>query len=515
MTDLKTGRALTPEELVAQAQHIAALEEECAANRLVKRQMKEMYEAQIESLSRELDAFRTEYLCASSSSAPQAPVRTPSPAAMASSAAAVAALQTRVGELEAELARRDEQQQQQQQQRGSGSGAQGYVCCSDSAIVLEDAQRQLDAALAALDAERRQHALDCAQSAKEEALLRRAAWRARSRELAALAKMRTLALQPELSSSPSRTASVDDDKAAEADKASATAEKEATTTTGEEDESTKKNKDSNNGNKNKSFDQVVEENWALKHELCAVYARMDKLAQMFLCRLDAPSCESDNNDQRQQQQHGVGSPCTEGTSSSSSSEVAALREVLLSGEEERRAARLAAEAARRDVEAAAATVGALTAPLERLCDRVIGTGRAAQEGAMPEGAAASDVGPAGALAGAAAHVARLVGALDAELGRTVASFSLAETLALLRQEKVRLETDVDELRNRCAHHEAERAYAGAALVQFLEADERDRKAVLMKLAELLHLSVQDRERALSRMGAPPVPRSFLSRFSKP
>ena len=483
MTDLKTGRPLTPEELVAQAQYIATLEEECAANRLVKRQMKEMYEAQIESLSRELDAFRTEYLC-TSSAAPQPPVRTPSPAAMASSASAVAALQVRVSELEAELARRDEQQQQQQQQAG---GSLGAACCMDSAIVLEDAQRQLDAALAALDAERRQHALDCAQSAKEEALLRRAAWKARSRELAALAKMRTLALQPEIAAA---AAAVPPATATE------TAETTASTSTDKSVESV-----------------VVEENWALKRELCAVYARMDKLAQMFLCRLDASGSDATG---------AQGSPSTGARDADADAD--ALRQVLLSSEEERRAVRLATESARRDAEAVLATVRVLTGTLERLRDKVLGTSSSSdsntqsteqQQQQQQKETAEPVPGVHGELERAVARIEGIVGEVDAEIGRTVASFSLAETLALLRQEKVRLETDVDELRNRCAHHEAERAFAGAALVQFLEADEKDKKAVLMKLAELLHLSVQDRERILSKMGAPPVPRSFLSRFSKP
>ena len=485
MTDLKTGRPLTPEELVAQAQYIATLEEECAANRLVKRQMKEMYEAQIESLSRELDAFRTEYLC-TSSAAPQPPVRTPSPAAMASSASAVAALQVRVSELEAELARRDEQQQQQQQQAG---GSLGAACCMDSAIVLEDAQRQLDAALAALDAERRQHALDCAQSAKEEALLRRAAWKARSRELAALAKMRTLALQPEIAAA---AAAVPPATATE------TAETTASTSTDKSVESV-----------------VVEENWALKRELCAVYARMDKLAQMFLCRLNASGSDATG---------AQGSPSTGARDADADAD--ALRQVLLSSEEERRAVRLATESARRDAEAVLATVRVLTGTLERLRDKVLGTSSSSssdsntqsteqQQQQQQKETAEPVPGVHGELERAVARIEGIVGEVDAEIGRTVASFSLAETLALLRQEKVRLETDVDELRNRCAHHEAERAFAGAALVQFLEADEKDKKAVLMKLAELLHLSVQDRERILSKMGAPPVPRSFLSRFSKP
>ena len=481
MTDLKTGRPLTPEELVAQAQYIATLEEECAANRLVKRQMKEMYEAQIESLSRELDAFRTEYLC-TSSAAPQPPVRTPSPAAMASSASAVAALQVRVSELEAELARRDEQQQQQQQQQAGGS--LGAACCMDSAIVLEDAQRQLDAALAALDAERRQHALDCAQSAKEEALLRRAAWKARSRELAALAKMRTLALQPEIAAA---AAAVPPATATE------TAETTASTSTDKSVESV-----------------VVEENWALKRELCAVYARMDKLAQMFLCRLDASGSDATG---------AQGSPSTGARDADADAD--ALRQVLLSSEEERRAVRLATESARRDAEAVLATVRVLTGTLERLRDKVLGTSSSSDsntqstEQQQQKETAEPVPGVHGELERTVARIEGIVGEVDAEIGRTVASFSLAETLALLRQEKVRLETDVDELRNRCAHHEAERAFAGAALVQFLEADEKDKKAVLMKLAELLHLSVQDRERILSKMGAPPVPRSFLSRFSKP
>lgn len=257
---------------------------------------------------------------------------------------------------------------------------------------------------------------------------------------------------------------------------------------------------------------MVEENWALKRELCAVYARMDKLAQMFLCRLDVPAGD----------EGGVGSPRTADARAAD-----ALRQVLLSGEEERRAVRLAAETARRDVEAVLATVRVLAGTLERLRDKVLGTtppataaAAAAETDSAQTAAEAQETADAvqgvhGELERAVAHIVGIVGELDAEIGRTVASFSLAETLALLRQEKVRLETDVDELRNRCAHHEAERAFAGAALVQFLEADERDKKAVLMKLAELLHLSVQDRERALSRMGAPPVPRSFLSRFSKP
>jgi len=101
MVDAKTGRPLSVED--QQAQYIAMLEEECSANRLVKRQMKEMYESQIENLSRELDAFRTEYLNVRSQPVP----RSPSPS-MANSSSTVSALQMRIQELEDELARRDE-----------------------------------------------------------------------------------------------------------------------------------------------------------------------------------------------------------------------------------------------------------------------------------------------------------------------------------------------------------------------------------------------------------------------
>ena len=240
---------------------------------------------------------------------------------------------------------------------------------------------------------------------------------------------------------------------------------------------------------------------------------MDKLEQMFLCRLDASGSDATG---------AQGSPSTGARDADADAD--ALRQVLLSSEEERRAVRLATESARRDAEAVLATVRVLTGTLERPRDKVLGTSSSSdsntqsteqQQQQQQKETAEPVPGVHGELERAVARIEGIVGEVDAEIGRTVASFSLAETLALLRQEKVRLETDVDELRNRCAHHEAERAFAGAALVQFLEADEKDKKAVLMKLAELLHLSVQDRERILSKMGAPPVPRSFLSRFSKP
>jgi len=195
MVDAKTGRPLSVED--QQAQYIAMLEEECSANRLVKRQMKEMYEAQIENLSRELDAFRTEYL----NVRPQSVPRSPSPMSMSpSSSSTVSALQLRIQELEEELARRDEHFDSEDERDEDGNGCARCAAkgsATDKAIVLEDAQRKLDAALAELEAERRRHALDCAQAAKHEAELRRTAWKARSRELAALAKMRSLALKVE------------------------------------------------------------------------------------------------------------------------------------------------------------------------------------------------------------------------------------------------------------------------------------------------------------------------------
>ena len=518
MVDAKTGRLLTVEE--QQAQYIAMLEEECAVNRTVKRQMKEMYEAQIESLSRELAAFRTEYLASNSSLPPPPPTaRSCSPAMTSSST--IVALQTRIQELEDELARRNEEDDQDDDQEralasshssgaaaaavfdssaasaasaacgdspagksgnapstsdgaageASGSPAADSACSKDSAFVLADAQRRLDSALAELDAERRQHALDCARSAKEEAELRRMAWKSRCRELAALARMRTLALE---SRAPSSAAGAEDE------------------------------------------DSDV---WALKRELCAVYGRIDKLADMFLCWLlsttdDQEASEVTTDPQKQQQQQ----------RKLDSEDAEKLREILLNGQEERREVALAAETARQEVEVVVETVRALTRELEQVRTKVIGVRPEAPaeaagvlEAAGSEGEKEQQLSVAqgvhGELRCAVARFEQLVDELVREAGRIASSFSVAETVALLEQDKKRLAAELEEAQNRLTRGEAEREFMASTLVQFVEADDKDKRALFMQLAELLRLSMPDRERALARMVPPQSPtRSFLSRL---
>jgi len=493
MVDSKSGKPLSIED--QQAQYIAMLEEECSANRLVKRQMKEMYESQIENLSRELDAFRTEYLNVRT----QPIQRSPSPS-MASSST-VSALQMRVQELEEELARRDElangyssseddegdERKNKCDHCGAEDGVKGTTRAKDSAIVLEDAQRKLEAAVAALEAERRQHALDCAQAAKHEAELRRTAWKARSRELAALARMRTQAIK------------IDEEKEQK---------------TGSESDSDE-------------MKALREENKALKQELSVVYARMDKLAQMFLSRLNSvtvssspaitvsPAETTKNDDENETTEtKNVGNDVEE------------LRKLLLSGEEERRQVRLSLETARRDVETVVSAIRTVTTNLEQLRVKIIGSA-AANSGIVPAGSSKKDeksdtnsetnltqmvLGVHGELDASVTRFNVLMEQLEKEVTQIATPFSIAETVALLKQEKTRLEADMEDMTNKCERSDHERVFAAQTLMQFFDAEEKDKKAIFMQLAEVLRLSMQDRERALTKFGAIPTSRSFLSRL---
>jgi len=398
MVDSKTGRPLSVED--QQAQYIAMLEEECSANRLVKRQMKEMYESQIENLSRELDAFRTEYLNVRSQPVP----RSPSPS-MANSSSTVSALQMRIQELEDELARRDElanggsssdEEEDKPEECAVEGRVKGNSRAKDSALVLEDAQRKLDAALAALDDERRQHALDCAQAAKHESELRRTAWKARSRELAALARMRTLALKTEEGSD----AKEDDEVNAEGK-------------------------------------SLKEENKMLKQELTVVYARMDKLAQMFLSRLNSVSAASEG---AVAPSISVVSPDGDKSESKEdketkgdSNDVEELRKLLLSGEEERRQVRLSLETARRDVETVVSAIRTVTTSLEQLRVKIIGVGAAAAAAKEEKSESNSEtnltqmvLGVHGELDASVVRFRSLVEGLENEISRIASPFSIAK-----------------------------------------------------------------------------------------
>ena len=119
----------------------------------------------------------------------------------------------------------------------------------------------------------------------------------------------------------------------------------------------------------------------------------------------------------------------------------------------------------------------------------------------------------GELRNAVASFEQLVDELNCETSKIATSFSVAETVELLKQDKQRLTAELEEMQNRLTRSESEREFMGSTLVQFIEADDKDKRALFMQLAELLHLSMPDRERVLNRIMIQQSPtRSFLARL---
>jgi len=267
---------------------------------------------------------------------------------------------------------------------------------------------------------------------------------------------------------------------------------------------------------------LEDENRALKQELTVVYARMDKLAQMFLSRLNSVESKDVRPSSVKVTVSQPDGSAAAGTKDDKN-ELEELRKLLLSSEEERRQVRLSAETARRDVETVVGAIRALTLSLEQLRVKILGnnsksTSASGQSG-EEKNAGGADVnlsqmvlGIHGELENSVTRFRALVEELDRETTRIANPFSVDEMVALLKQEKRRLEADVEDMTVRLERSDTERVFTGSALLQFIEAEDKDKRAIFMQLAEVLRLSAQDRERALAKIGVSPAGRSFLSRL---